>query len=58
MAQKEVVDALKEMGLRDDFKVVIGGAASSKKWAEEIGADAYGADAQEATEIAIDLLKK
>jgi corrinoid protein of di/trimethylamine methyltransferase len=58
MAQKEVVDALKEMGLRDDFKVVIGGAASSKKWAEEIGADAYGADAREATEIAIDLLKK
>ena len=58
MAQKEVVDALKEMGQRDDFKVVIGGAASSKKWAEEIGADAYGADAQEATEIAIDLLKK
>ena len=37
---------------------VIGGAASSKKWAEEIGADAYGADAQEATEIAINLLTK
>jgi trimethylamine corrinoid protein len=56
LAQKEVVDALKEMGHREDFKVMIGGAASSKKWAEEIGADAYGADAQEATEIALDLL--
>ncbi|MGD8304688.1 MAG: cobalamin-dependent protein [Desulfobacterales bacterium] len=58
IAQKEVVDALKEIGHREDFKVMIGGAASSKNWAEEIGADAYGADAQEATEIAIDLLTK
>jgi methanogenic corrinoid protein MtbC1 len=37
---------------------MIGGAASSKNWAEGIGADAYGADAQEAVEIAIDLLKR
>jgi trimethylamine corrinoid protein len=58
IAQKEVVDALTEIGHREDFKVMIGGAASSKNWAEEIGADAYGADAQEATEIAIDLLTK
>jgi len=29
-----------------------------KNWAEEIGADAYGADAQEAAEIALDLLTK
>lgn len=58
MAQKEVVDALSEMGYREDFKVMIGGAASSKNWAAEIGADAYGADAQEAVEIAVDLLKK
>ena len=43
LAQKEVVDALKEMGHREDFKVMIGGAASSKKWAEEIGADRAGA---------------
>ncbi len=56
LAQKEVIDALQEMGYRDDFKVMIGGAASSESWAREIGADAYGADAQEATEIAIDLL--
>ncbi len=58
IAQKEVIDALKEMGHREDFKVMIGGAASSKNWAEEIGADAYGADAQEAVEIAVALLKK
>jgi methanogenic corrinoid protein MtbC1 len=58
MAQKKVVDALSEMGHRDDFKVMIGGAASSRNWAEQIGADAYGADAQEAVEIAVDLIKK
>ncbi len=58
LAQKEVIDALEEMGYRDDFKVMIGGAASSESWAQEIGADAYGADAQEATEIAISLLTK
>ncbi len=56
IAQREVIDALREMGHREDFKVMIGGAASSKNWAEEIGADAYGADAQEAVEIAVDLL--
>jgi methanogenic corrinoid protein MtbC1 len=37
---------------------MIGGAASSRSWAEEIGADAYGADAQEAVGIAKDLLKE
>ncbi len=58
LAQKEVIDALQEMGYRDAFKVMIGGAASSKSWAQEIGADAYGADAQEATEIAIDLISE
>ena len=58
IAQKEVVDALQEMGHKEDFKVMIGGAASSRNWAEEIGADAYGADAQDAVEVAIDLLKK
>jgi methanogenic corrinoid protein MtbC1 len=46
------------MGHKEDFKVMIGGAASSRNWAEEIGADAYGADAQDAVEVAIDLLKK
>ncbi len=37
----EVIEALKENGLRDKVKVLIGGAAVSEEYAREIGADAY-----------------
>ena len=40
--QKEVIDILKDMGLRDKFKVIIGGAPTSKEWADKIGADGWG----------------
>lgn len=41
VAMKEVIDALKETGLRDTVKVLIGGAAVSDEYAREIGADFY-----------------
>jgi 5-methyltetrahydrofolate--homocysteine methyltransferase len=41
----ETVQALKDAGLRDSVKVIIGGAPVSVEWATEIGADAYGANA-------------
>ncbi len=37
----EVIEALKENGLRDKVKILIGGAAVSDEYAQEIGADAY-----------------
>jgi 5-methyltetrahydrofolate--homocysteine methyltransferase len=37
----EIIEALKENGLRDKVKVLIGGAAVSDEYAQEIGADAY-----------------
>jgi len=40
----EVIEALKENGLRDKVKVLIGGAAVSDEYAQEIGADAYCVD--------------
>jgi len=40
----EVIEALKENGLRDKVKVLIGGAAVSEEYAREIGADAYCVD--------------
>jgi 5-methyltetrahydrofolate--homocysteine methyltransferase len=40
----EVIGALKENGLRDKVKVLIGGAAVSDEYAQEIGADAYCVD--------------
>ena len=40
----EVIEALKNNGLRDKVKVLIGGAAVSDEYAQEIGADAYCVD--------------
>lgn len=46
--QKEVIEDLKAMGLRDRFKVMIGGGPVTREFAEEIGADGYGKDAIDA----------
>ncbi|MEM3464812.1 MAG: corrinoid protein [Candidatus Bathyarchaeia archaeon] len=54
--QRTVIEALKREGLRDKVKVIIGGAPASREWAEEIGADGYGADATEAVEVVKRLL--
>lgn len=43
--QKEVIEQLIKEGKRDKFKIIIGGAPVSKKWADTIGADAYCEDA-------------
>jgi len=55
--QRTVIEALKKEGLRDKVKVIIGGAPASREWAEEIGADGYGADATEAVEVVKKLLE-
>ena len=56
--QKEIIDLLTEKGLRDKYKVVIGGAPTSQLWADKIGADLYCEHAQSAPELMDDLLKK
>ena len=48
----EVIDALKEAGLRDQVKVMIGGAPVSQEYADEIGADGYAPDAASAVKLA------
>jgi len=50
--QKEVIEALKEANLRHKVKVMVGGAAVTSSWAEEIGADGYAENAIEAVEVA------
>jgi len=45
--QKRVVEEVKEAGLRDRVKVVVGGAPTNQEWAEKIGADAYAENAAE-----------
>ncbi len=47
----EVIGALKEGGLRDSVKVLIGGAAVSEEYAKEIGADAYCIDGFDAVRV-------
>ncbi len=56
MKQKEVIEALKEAGLRDQVKVIIGGAPVTEEWAREIGADAVGLDAASAVEASLKLI--
>jgi 5-methyltetrahydrofolate--homocysteine methyltransferase len=47
----EIIEALKENGLRDRVKVLIGGAAVSDEYAQEIGADAYCVDGFQAIKV-------
>ncbi|MEE8471147.1 MAG: corrinoid protein [Dehalococcoidia bacterium] len=51
VAMGEIIEALKENGLRDKVKVMIGGAAVSDEYAREIGADAYCTDGFHAIRI-------
>lgn len=50
--QEVVIKALEEAGLRQQVKVIIGGAPTSAGWAQDIGADAFAENAQEAVGVA------
>ena len=54
--QKDVIDYLKSLGLRDKYIVLVGGGPVDEKWAEEIGADGTSDTATGAVEIAKELL--
>lgn len=54
--QKEIIDILQDKGIRDQFKVVVGGAPTSQMWADKIGADLYCRDAKSAPELMVSLL--
>jgi len=55
---RNIVEALEGEGLRNDVKIVIGGAPVTQQFAESIGADAYGENAFKAVEICKNLVKK
>ena len=54
-AMKTTIEALKAAGL-NDVKVMIGGAPITQKYADEIGADGYAADAASAVDKATELV--
>src|SRR5512138_1231466 len=51
-AMKTTIDALKQAGVRNQVKVLIGGAPITQKYAEEIGADGYSENAVGAVALA------
>jgi trimethylamine corrinoid protein len=52
VGQRDVIEALKEQGTREKFKVIIGGGATTQAWADQIGADGWAATAYEAVTLA------
>ncbi|HKW28805.1 MAG TPA: corrinoid protein [Verrucomicrobiae bacterium] len=52
VAMKDTVEALKQAGVRDRVKVLVGGAPITQRFADEIGADGYGENAAVATSLA------
>jgi methanogenic corrinoid protein MtbC1 len=51
-SMKNTVDAIKEAGLRDQVKIMIGGGQMDDQVKSYVGADAYGRDAVEAVKLA------
>ncbi len=54
--QRDVVEALDDMGMRPQVKVMVGGAPVTGEWVKEIGADGYSEDAIGAVAVAKKLM--
>lgn len=54
---KVVIDSLSDAGVRDQVKVIIGGAPVTQDFADEIGANGYAADASRAVKLAKSLVQ-
>ena len=53
---KVVIEALTEAGIRDQVKVLVGGAPITESYAKQVGADAYAPDASRAVSVAKSLI--
>jgi methylmalonyl-CoA mutase cobalamin-binding domain/chain len=54
---RRVVELAKETGIRDQVKIMVGGAPISQDYCDEIGADLYTVDAASAAKAAVTALK-
>lgn len=54
----ETINALKEAGIRDQTKIMVGGAPVTQEFADEIGADGYAANAGSSVDAAKEILGK
>jgi 5-methyltetrahydrofolate--homocysteine methyltransferase len=55
-AMKKTVDAFGSAGIREQIKVMVGGAPVTKSYAESIGADGYGENAATSVQLALRLI--
>jgi 5-methyltetrahydrofolate--homocysteine methyltransferase len=55
-AMKLTIEGLKKAGIRENVKVLVGGAPVTASFAESIGADAYAPDAASAVDVARELI--
>jgi len=55
---RRVIELLENQGLRDRFKVIVGGTPVTQRFADDIGADGYGENAVEAVDVAKAILLK
>jgi 5-methyltetrahydrofolate--homocysteine methyltransferase len=53
---RSIIDALAEAGVRDQVRIMIGGAPVTQRYADEIGADGYAPDAASAVDLARSLV--
>ena len=54
--QRLVIEAVEAAGLRDQVKILVGGAPVTQNYCEEIGADGYAPDAASAAELALSVI--
>ena len=52
----ELIDLLKQLKARERYRVIVGGAVTSQRWAASEGADGWGAQARDGVELAKRLL--
>jgi 5-methyltetrahydrofolate--homocysteine methyltransferase len=58
LSMKDTIEAIVEAGVRDQVKVIIGGAPVTQEYADRIGADGYAEDAVSAVELVRGLFKE
>ena len=56
LQQKKIINELASAGLREQVKVMVGGAPTAQAWADEIGADGWAVDAIGAVALARQLV--
>jgi 5-methyltetrahydrofolate--homocysteine methyltransferase len=55
---KDIIELLQEEGIRNDIKIIVGGAPVTQDFANKIGADGWAPDAASAKDLALELIRQ